>query len=37
MRTVGTEILWPWYTLIGATVTLLTAWLVRKLLPPQSP
>jgi Na+(H+)/acetate symporter ActP len=31
MRTVGTEIFWPWYTLIGATITLLTAWLVRSL------
>jgi Na+/proline symporter len=29
MRTVGTEIFWPWYTLIGAIITLLTAWLVR--------
>ena len=33
MKTVGTEIFWPWYTLIGATITLLTAWLMRKLLP----
>jgi hypothetical protein len=31
MRTVGTEIFWPWYTLIGATITLFTAWLVRRL------
>jgi Na+/proline symporter len=30
MRTVGTEIFWPWYTLIGALFTLGTAWLVRK-------
>jgi Na+(H+)/acetate symporter ActP len=30
MRTVGTEIFWPWYTLIGAVFTLGTAWLVRK-------
>jgi solute:Na+ symporter, SSS family len=28
--TIGTEIYWPWYTLIGATVTLSTAWLVSK-------
>ena len=32
MKVVGTEIFWPWYTLIGATITLLTAWLVRPLL-----
>lgn len=31
MRHVGTEIFWPWYTLIGAVVTLGTAWIVRKL------
>ncbi len=37
LKLVGTEIFWPWYTLIGATLTLLTAWLVRKLLPPSSP
>jgi SSS family solute:Na+ symporter len=30
MRTVGTEIFWPWYTTIGATVTLATASLVRR-------
>jgi solute:Na+ symporter, SSS family len=34
MKTVGTEIFWPWYTLIGAAVTLATAWLVgRRSLP----
>ncbi len=32
MRFFGTEIFWPWYTLIGATVTLLTAWMVRRFL-----
>jgi len=37
MKVVGAEIFWPWYTLIGATITLLTAWLVRRLLPPQPP
>jgi len=31
-RTIGTEIYWPWYTLIGTTVTLGTAWLVRRFL-----
>lgn len=31
MRVAGTEIFWPWYTLIGAVVTLGTAWLVKKL------
>ena len=37
MKTVGTEIFWPWYTLIGATITLLTAWLVRRVWPPATP
>ena len=37
MKTVGTDIFWPWYTLIGAAITLLTAWLVRRLLPPPDP
>lgn len=32
MVRVGTEIFWPWYTLIGASVTLGAAWAVRKLL-----
>jgi SSS family transporter len=30
MKVVGTEIFWPWYTLIGALFTLGTAWLVRR-------
>ena len=30
LATIGTEIFWPWYTLIGAVVTLATAWLVRR-------
>ncbi|HEY5909364.1 MAG TPA: sodium/solute symporter [Verrucomicrobiae bacterium] len=30
MRVVGAEIFWPWYTLIGAAITLTTAWCVRK-------
>jgi SSS family transporter len=30
MQMVGTEIFWPWYTLIGATVTIGTAMLVRS-------
>jgi Na+/proline symporter len=29
LRTVGTEIFWPWYTLIGAMITIGTATLVR--------
>jgi SSS family transporter len=33
MRVVGTEIFWPWYTLIGAIITLVTAPLLRALLP----
>jgi SSS family transporter len=37
MKTVGTEIFWPWYTLIGAAITLLTASLVRTLLPAARP
>ncbi len=28
-QTIGLEIFWPWYTLIGATLTIGTAWLVR--------
>jgi hypothetical protein len=36
MKTIGTEIFWPWYTLIGAAVTVATAALVRKTLPPQT-
>jgi len=31
MRIVGTDIFWPWYTLIGACVTLATAFVVRRL------
>ncbi len=30
MAYVGTEIFWPWYTLIGAATTLGTAWAVRQ-------
>jgi len=33
MRFVGAEIFWPWYTLIGAAITLLTAGLVRRVAP----
>ena len=36
MKLVGAEVFWPWYTLIGATITLVTAWLVRRWLPPPS-
>ena len=32
-KTVGIEIFWPWYTLIGALVTLGTAWTIQKFLP----
>ncbi len=35
MKTVGTEIFWPWYTLIGAVITIATAALVRKALEPR--
>jgi SSS family transporter len=34
MRTVGTEIFWPWYTLIGAVITLLVAWAAHSALKP---
>jgi SSS family transporter len=37
MKLVGSEIFWPWYTLIGTTITLLVAWLVRKFSPVPSP
>ncbi len=30
-RTVGPEIFWPWYTLIGAVVTIGIAWLIARL------
>src|SRR5262252_336969 len=30
-RTIGPEIFWPWYTLIGAVVTIGTAWLIGAL------
>jgi SSS family transporter len=29
-RHLGTEIFWPWYTLIGVTITLAVAWLLRR-------
>jgi Na+/proline symporter len=32
MRIVGAEIYWPWYTLIGAVITLATAWVIRRLI-----
>src|ERR1041385_5605734 len=31
-RVIGTEIFWPWYTLIGVTVTLGVTWLVNAVL-----
>jgi Na+(H+)/acetate symporter ActP len=37
-RVIGVEIFWPWYTLIGAIVTLGIAWLIQRLLaPPLAP
>jgi Na+/proline symporter len=33
MAHIGTEIFWPWYTLIGAIVTTATAWAVRNIAP----
>ncbi|MGO9201542.1 MAG: sodium:solute symporter family transporter [Limisphaerales bacterium] len=35
MKTIGTEVFWPWYTLIGAAITVTVAALVRKTLRPQ--
>jgi len=35
MKTIGTEIFWPWYTLIGAAITVATAALLRTTLPPR--
>jgi SSS family transporter len=32
MSTIGTEVFWPWYTLIGATITIGSAWILRKFL-----
>jgi len=32
MKAIGTEIFWPWYTLIGAVVTLMSAWLVGSVM-----
>jgi SSS family transporter len=32
MEKIGTEIFWPWYTLIGAMITLATAWVMRGML-----
>jgi SSS family solute:Na+ symporter len=33
LRFFGGEVFWPWFTLIGTTVTLVGAWLTRKFLP----
>jgi Na+/proline symporter len=35
MAHVGTKIFWPWYTLIGAGVTLIVAWGVRAAMKPE--
>jgi len=35
-RTIGTEIFWPWYTLIGLMVTLGAAWMAHRILPERS-
>jgi solute:Na+ symporter, SSS family len=32
-RTFGGEVFWPWFTLIGAVITLGVAWLVRRIAP----
>jgi ABC-type branched-subunit amino acid transport system permease subunit len=31
-KTVGSEVFWPWYTLIGALITLTVAWTLRGLI-----
>jgi SSS family transporter len=33
MRVFETEVFWPWYTLIGTTITLGTAWVLGRVLP----
>jgi SSS family transporter len=33
LRTIGVEVFWPWYTLLGLIVTLGTAWLVARVTP----
>jgi SSS family transporter len=33
MKTIGAEIYWPWYTVIGVAVTLSTAFVIDQLLP----
>jgi len=33
MRWFGTEIYWPWFTLMGASITLLVAWFWSRVLP----
>jgi hypothetical protein len=30
---VGTEVFWPWYTLVGTVLTLGSAWVFSKLAP----
>jgi SSS family transporter len=37
LRTFGGEVFWPWFTLIGTTVTLGVAWLVRTVWPEHRP
>jgi SSS family transporter len=36
MRTFGSEIFWPWYTLMGFCITLATARLIQKVIPGRS-
>ena len=33
MRVFGGEVFWPWFTLIGTSITLGVAWLVSKVSP----
>jgi hypothetical protein len=35
-RVIGTEIFWPWFTLIGLLVTLASAWFTEQVLPRKS-
>jgi SSS family solute:Na+ symporter len=37
LRTVGVEVFWPWFTLIGTAVTLAVAWAAARLWRPGSP
>ena len=37
MAVFGTDIFWPWYTIIGAAITVGVTWVMRKVLPEPEP